>query len=66
MGRGAWRATVHRVAKSQTRLKRHRTHVQPNALPGNLGKVFTSISDDYLSKLQPTEQFPCVWCSDYG
>ena len=26
MDRGAWRATVHRVAKSQTRLKRFSTH----------------------------------------
>ena len=28
MDRGAWRATVHRVAKSQTRLKRLSTHVR--------------------------------------
>ena len=28
MDRGAWRATVHRVAKSQTRLKRLSTHTQ--------------------------------------
>ena len=27
MDRGAWRATVHRVAKSQTKLKRFSTHV---------------------------------------
>ena len=27
MDRGAWRATVHGVAKSQTRLKQHSTHV---------------------------------------
>ena len=26
MGRGAWRATVHRVAKSRTRLKQLSTH----------------------------------------
>ena len=29
MDRGAWRATVHRVAKSQTRLKRLSTRVIP-------------------------------------
>ena len=28
MDRGAWRATVHRVPKNQTRLKRLSTHVQ--------------------------------------
>ena len=28
MDRGAWQATVHGVAKSQTRLKRLSTHVQ--------------------------------------
>ena len=28
MGRGAWRATVHRAAKSQTRLKQLSTHTQ--------------------------------------
>ena len=28
MDRGAWRATVHRVAKSRTWLKRFRTHIQ--------------------------------------
>ena len=27
MGRGAWRATVHRVAKSWVRLKRQHTHM---------------------------------------
>ena len=27
MDRGAWRATVHKVAKSQTRLKRLSTHM---------------------------------------
>ena len=27
MDRGTWRATVHRVAKSQTKLKRFSTHV---------------------------------------
>ena len=26
LDRGAWRVTVHRVAKSQTRLKQHSTH----------------------------------------
>ena len=30
--RGAWRATVHKVAKSQTRLKRLSTHVSNNKL----------------------------------
>ena len=30
MDRGAWWATVHRVAKSQTRLKRLSMHVAPN------------------------------------
>jgi len=28
MGRGAWRATVHRVSKSRTRLKQLSTHAQ--------------------------------------
>ena len=28
MGKGAWQAIVHGVAKSQTRLKRHSTHPQ--------------------------------------
>ena len=31
MDRGAWRATVHRVAKSQTKLKRFSTHVRARA-----------------------------------
>ena len=30
--RGAWRATVHKVAKSQTQLKRLSTHVSNNKL----------------------------------
>ena len=30
--RGAWRATVHKVAKSQTRLKRLSTHASNNKL----------------------------------
>ena len=30
--RGAWQATVHKVAKSQTRLKRLGTHVSNNKL----------------------------------
>ena len=29
MDRGAWQATVHRVAKSQTQLKRLTMHAQP-------------------------------------
>ena len=32
MDRGAWRATVHKVAKSQTRLKRLSTHASNNKL----------------------------------
>ena len=28
MDRGAWQATVHRVAKSQTQLKRQSTHAR--------------------------------------
>ena len=35
MDRGAWRATVHRVAKSQTRLKQHstRAHLRAQRVP---------------------------------
>ena len=36
MDRGAWRATVHGVTKSQTRLKRLSTHA---ANLGSLGRV---------------------------
>ena len=28
MGKGAWKATIHRVAKSQTQLKQLSTHVE--------------------------------------
>ena len=42
MGRGAWRTTVHEVAKSQTQLKRLSAaqHITPNsqaAILGNFG-----------------------------
>ena len=39
MGRGAWQATVHRVTKSQTRLKRlhtHRLFQDDSFIPGSL------------------------------
>ena len=41
--RGAWRATVHRVTKSQTRLKRLSTHTHINACSWNLSKNTTWI-----------------------
>ena len=33
MDRGAWQVTVHRVAQSQTGLKRFSTHIQHTILP---------------------------------
>ena len=36
MGRGAWQAIVHRVAKSRTRLKRLNTETHTRAFPGSL------------------------------
>ena len=35
MDRGAWRATVRKVAKSQTRLKQLSTHTQVNSIKKN-------------------------------
>ena len=37
MDRGAWRATVHRIAKSWTRLKRLSTHGLIRATPAGVG-----------------------------
>ena len=50
MDRGAWRATVHRGAESQTRLKRLRTHC-PSRIPSS------SVTCPFVSDtLQPHEQ----------
>ena len=35
MDRGAWHATVHRVAESQTQLKQLSTHTQVNSIKKN-------------------------------
>ena len=40
MDRGAWRATVHRVAKSRTRLMRDLTHMQAHMQTSKRGFVF--------------------------
>ena len=40
MNRGAWRATVHRVTKNQTRLKRPRKHARTPSQGG--GQAHTS------------------------
>ena len=49
MDRGAWRAIVHRVAKTQTRLKRLSTHTQSgNREVGGQGH---------------SSQMPQGWCS---
>ena len=49
--RGAWRATVHRVAKSQTQLKRLRTHAHPSYLNVALSVSFKCEIELFLVSL---------------
>ena len=39
MDRGAWRATVHRMSKSQTRLKRLSTHTCTSVQGDDMGET---------------------------
>ena len=67
MDRGAWRAIVHRVAKSQTRLKWLSIQVELMFLalgfPQNLGKIPSSMSKH--SPLLCTSQFCPVYFSSF-
>ena len=54
MDRGAWQAKVHRVAKSQTRLKRLSKHTHEDMKP-SMAVVFQERGDTYVNESQPTQ-----------
>ena len=64
MGRGAWWAAVHGIAKSQTALKRHSTRIHLKSMKGKPDKLdiikflkFRASCDTIKKvKRQPTEQ----------
>ena len=49
MDRGAWRATVHGVARSWTRLKRFSTHARARCCHGGMSRAAGTLSGLFLS-----------------
>ena len=58
MDREAWRATVHSVTKSQTRLKWHSTHAQPIILQISRSVISDSLQPQGLQCARPPYPSP--------